>query len=253
MLMSKGYSDVGLVRKINEDSFIINNNISLLVVSDGMGGYEKGDIASQIIVKNLDDIMIDYNQETEKTNYIDENTNDIEHQISTYLNRAIINSKDSINKYAIDNAIDGNIGATVVGIYKDINIDKITVFHLGDSRAYRIRDNKIEQLTIDHSVVEDMRRSGKYSDIEINKVGNNILSKAIGNFNDFDLEINFYDLLVDDIFILCSDGVSNFIDDDLLLKYIVNNTQSKAIEKIKKIIYENGARDNLTLLISKYN
>jgi serine/threonine protein phosphatase PrpC len=252
MLISKGYSDIGLKRKVNEDSFIINSNISLCVVSDGMGGYERGDIASSIIVRELDDVMSEYNQENEKTNQADEINQNVTNQIQSYLTMAIDRAKNKINKYANDNMLNGNIGATVAGIYKDIDIDKIAVFHIGDSRAYRIRKGTIEQLTIDHSVVEDMRRSGKYTEEEISKVGNNVLSKAIGNFGDFDLELNFYDLMVDDIFILCSDGVSNFISDELLLKYIIENTQDIAIEKIKQDIYKNGARDNFSIIVSKY-
>lgn len=252
MLISKGYSDIGLKRKLNEDSYLINDNISLLVVSDGMGGYEKGDIASNVIVEKLDEIMLDYNEENEKTNQIEESDKDVENQIKSYLNMAIVKSREDIVKYAKDNSIDGNIGATVVGLYKDINIDKIVVFHLGDSRAYRIRDNQIEQITIDHSVVEDMRRSGKYSDEEISKIGNNVLSKAVGNFNDFELEMNFFDLKENDIFVLCSDGVSNFISDELLFDKIINNTKEEAIDKIKNIIYKNGAKDNLTIVISEY-
>jgi len=248
MFLTKEYSDIGLRRAVNEDSLVVNSSISLFLVSDGMGGYEKGEIASKIVVDSFNSVMQDFCDDSEKTEDIAKDSQTIKKQLSFYLNMALKKSQERIEDYATKNKIIGKIGATVAGVYKDNLLDEIAIFHLGDSRVYRIRDEEIEQLTIDHSLVEEMRRSGKYSNEELAKVGKNILSKAIGNFGSYELEINFFDIKIDDIFVLCSDGVSNFIDDRLLCRY----AKDFKIERIRDEIYKNGALDNFTLILCRY-
>jgi protein phosphatase len=222
----KSYSicDIGLKRKNNEDSFLINNQNDFVIVSDGMGGYEKGEIASLIVVEEFDKKLLEFhnsNKDRQDKQFLTQQLNDANEQASK-----------TISSYAKKNNIDKTIGATVVGFYRLEDTNQIALFHMGDSRVYRIRENKIEQLTNDHSI------------------NNNTLSKAIGNFDIFDLEIGFVDFEYDDIFLVCSDGVYNCISNQELLMIIENNTLDKSCQKIKDIIYKNGAKDNLTLVIA---
>jgi serine/threonine protein phosphatase PrpC len=103
---------------------------------------------------------------------------------------------------------------------------------LGDSRVYRIRENSLTQLTNDHSTYQNNKE---------------VLSKAIGNFDIFNLDINIFDMKKGDIILICSDGVYNFVQECEMLE--LKNSLDNYCEMIKKIIYQNGAKDNLTLIV----
>ena len=225
MIETYSICDIGLKRKTNEDSFYCDDSNDFIVVSDGMGGYEKGDIASNIIVKEF----------TKELSMYQSPSKDLHNKktLSKHLENANQQSTKQILEYAKQNNINTTMGATVVGLCIDKIFNKIALFHLGDSRVYRIRNNQIEQLTDDHSLTD------------------NVLSKAIGNFDGFELEINYIDYNDNDIFLVCSDGIYNFILDKELLDTIQNNKINYSCNIIKEIIYKNGAKDNLTLVLSK--
>jgi protein phosphatase len=222
-------SDVGLVRSVNEDSYLIDKNNKFAIVSDGMGGHEKGDIASELVVKTFSKAIHEFSIQNHA-----KDINVIISMLTKYLNNANEDSSLKIIDYANEHNIKDTMGATVAGIYLDkLEIAKVAIFHLGDSRVYRVRDNHLEQMTIDHS----------------NDINNkNVLEKAIGNFEVFDLDIKLIDYQLGDLFLLCSDGINNFISDNELQDIIKNNSKDFC-DIIKKHIYANGAKDNLTLII----
>ena len=170
------------------------------------------------------------------------------------LNRIIIQSTNRITNYAQSNSIDGNIGATVVGVKKIDNRDEIVVFHLGDSRAYRIRDYRIDRITKDHSQYEEMRSLGIYSERELAEVGRNRITKAVGNFRVFPLEINYMSLEDNDLYLLCSDGVSDLCEDEELLDIVMQEQSDleRVCINIKELVYQRGAKDNLSMIIFRY-
>jgi protein phosphatase len=222
--MFKTYSltDKGLKRETNEDSFLINNNKNLLIVSDGMGGYEKGEVASSIIVETFNEKILEY----EKTN---EKTFDI---LKEHLNEAVKTSSKKIIDYSIEKKIYKTIGATIIGIYHDKVLNKTISFHLGDSRAYKVKESELQQLTKDHTYK------------------GNVISKAIGNFDPFELDISEIDIENDDLIILCSDGVYNFISDEKVVEILQTHSLKECCQEMKKAIYENGAKDNLTMILA---
>ena len=224
MLESYSVCDIGLKRKVNEDSFLVDEENNFIVVSDGMGGYEKGEVASLMVVEEFNKKLSEFHTLANDTQ--------TKQLLCEYLNEANEQASKVISLYAKQNKIDKTIGATVVGLYYLKSIKKVVLFHIGDSRIYKIKSDNIEQLTNDHSV------------------SNNILSKAIGNFDIFDLEINFVDFDYNDIFLVCSDGVYNCISNQELLFVTKNNSLDKSCDKIKDIIYKNGAKDNLTLVLT---
>ena len=220
-------SDKGLCRDINEDSYLIDKKNNFAIVSDGMGGHEKGDMASSLVIKEFSKTIDSFLK--------CDISNDIMFQsmLSKYLNSANVDISNMFIQYTKKNNIVNTIGATVAGIYLDNNKSKIAIFHLGDSRVYRIRDNKITQMTIDHNNDSSHKH---------------VLAKAIGNFEIFDLDIKVDDYITGDYYLLCTDGISNFISDEKLLYIIKNNTKDYC-DIIKKEIYINSAKDNLTLII----
>jgi serine/threonine protein phosphatase PrpC len=258
-------TDKGLKRKVNEDAFLVVDACGLFVVADGMGGHERGEVASRIVVESFKQILCaeedstisycDEHDEDETIPYFDDDDDfEKKKQLEDTLKRVIEISTNKIKIYAKEKVLSSQIGTTVVGLYKLKNEEEMALFHLGDSRAYRIRNEKIEKLTIDHSKYEKMKQSGKYSEEELFKVNRNSITKAIGNFKIMPLEINYVDLKKEDIFILCSDGVSDLTHAQEMLKIIEKNKESleNAVSQIKKLVYERGAKDNLSIIIFRY-
>ena len=267
-------TDAGLKRKTNEDALLVAETCNLFVVADGMGGHDKGEVASRIVVESFkqmlcadEDSTISYCDEEdadETVPYFDDNDEDAtvaynddfekKSQLEATLNRVIETSTNKIKTYAKERVLSGQIGTTVVGLYKLKDEEQMALFHLGDSRAYRIRDKKIEKLTTDHSKYEQMKKSGKYNEEQLSKINRNSITKAIGNFKVMPLEINYTDLKKEDIFILCSDGVSDLTHAHELLEMVEEekNNLKNVVENIKKLVYKRGAKDNLSIIIFKY-
>ena len=241
MFYSEGFTDKGLKRDNNEDMILIKDD--LFVISDGMGGHEKGEVASRMIIESI-----------KRINHYDIKIKNNFHQyIRQTLNNSIREAHKNITRYATKSNIRTIVGATVAGIYNShLCIDEIAIFHLGDSRVYRIRDGLIEQLTIDHSQYEDMRRSGRYSQKQLDLIGRNRITKAVGNFRFSNLEINFAKYKKGDIYIVCSDGVSDLCTNQDLERVIDSSKNLKlACQRVKDMVYNRGAKDNLSLILAK--
>ena len=267
-------TDKGLKRKVNEDALLVADACGLFVVADGMGGHDRGEVASRMVVESFKQILCadedstisycDEHDEDETVPYFEDNDEDAtvayednfekKIQLEDTLNRVIEISTNKIKNYAKEKLLSGQIGTTVVGLYRLKNEEEMALFHLGDSRAYRIRNKKIEKLTTDHSKYEQMKRSGKYSEEQLSKVNRNSITKAIGNFKMMPLEINYIELKKEDIYILCSDGISDLTHAKEMLEIIEKNKSSleNALSKIKNLVYERGAKDNLSIIIFRY-
>jgi len=267
-------TDVGLKRKVNEDALLVAEACNLFVVADGMGGHDKGEVASRMVVESFQQMLCadedstvtysDEGDEDETIPYFDENHEDAtvayndsfekKNQLNATLNRVIELSTNKIKTYAKEKLFSGQIGTTVVGLYKLKDEDEMALFHLGDSRVYRVRDATIEKLTTDHSKYEQMKQSGKYNEKELAKVNRNSITKAVGNFKVMPLEISYISLKSQDIYILCSDGVSDLTHAKELLLMIEKekNNLKNVIFNIKKLVYERGAKDNLSIIVFKY-
>jgi len=249
MFICSSLTDVGLKREVNEDSILVDEVNSLFVVSDGMGGCERGDVASQMIVNTFYEAFNNLDDESTQSGLVEKIID-----LNNKLNQIILLSTNKIMDYAKNHSIEGRVGATVVGIKKIEGKDEIVVFHLGDSRAYRVRNYKIDRITKDHSQLEEMKSLGSYSEKELAKVNRSRITKAVGNFKVFSLEINYLELEDDDFYILCSDGVSDLCEDEELLDILMQeqNNLDKVCMNIKELVYQRGAKDNLSMIIFKY-
>lgn len=267
-------TDKGLKKESNEDSLLVKEACGLFVVADGMGGHERGEVASQIVVESFEEnickdedstvVYSDEESENETVSYLFDEDEEAtiaygdgfnkQEELGKKLNSAVEISTRKIVKYAKDKVLGKQIGTTVVGLCKVKNEEEMALFHLGDSRAYRVRNKEIEKLTSDHSKYEQMKQSGKYSEDELAKVNRNSITKAIGNFKVMPLEMTYIELEQDDIYILCSDGISDLIHAEEILSIVEQdkNYLENIVLNIKKIVYERGAKDNLSMIIFKY-
>ncbi len=238
MMMSAG-TDKGQVRNVNEDSYYISDNeITYLVVADGMGGHKGGQTASKMAIENVKK----YLSESRMKNC--NNVRECLLQCAEQANLSIY------KKASLDDELAG-MGTTLVLFYKKDNTAYVA--NVGDSRCYLIRNNSIEQITKDHSIVQELFDNGKIERSDMRTHPNkNIITRAIGT--NFSVKCDIFEFLVEDGdgIILCSDGLSNMLDDKEILNVYINASDTdecvkELIEKANKA----GGTDNITVIAAK--
>ena len=229
-------SDVGLKRKLNEDSacYLEREKFKIYVVADGMGGHNAGEVASKMAVDQI-------------VRYVDENYSleDEENLIA----KAIKTANEEIFKFSKTNDKLNGMGTTVTASL--VTSNSIYVANVGDSCCMALKNGELNKITKDHSLVQELLDSGTISEFEaINHPKKNIITRALGtssnvNVDVFKIGINEYDL-----FILCSDGLTNEVTKDEILRIINNQTNYVSMANdLVNLANEKGGRDNITVLL----
>ena len=251
MIDSFGASDVGRRRKLNEDTFLVNMDSSLYIVADGMGGHNAGEIASQLAVETVADFVQRTRQEEEiKWPY------GLDLKMSINANR-LLTSVLLANKRVWDES-EGyenltGMGTTIVAALTDDEV--ISLVSAGDSRAYRLRRGKFEQLTVDDSWVQAAVDEGVLLPEEAESHPmKNVITKAIGVKEDIDLRIQEYLLEEGDLYLMCSDGLHGMISNGDIEGIVKNMTGSleMVVKKLIDAANELGGKDNITVLAISY-
>jgi PPM family protein phosphatase len=242
-----GASDTGRVREHNEDTIGTDGDIGLVVLADGMGGYKAGEVASGIAVRTVMTLIKDAVERE------DLSLSDPEIGLSRpgiLLRDAIQRANKIIYQTAKTQANCEGMGTTVVaGLFFD---DKLTIAHVGDSRLYRCRDGKLEQVTQDHSLLQELVSRGFYTPEEAQRAAaKNYVTRALGVEPTVDVEITEVPALQDDVYLLCSDGLSDMVEDDDIQLTI--NTFGANLETVAKQLVllgnDNGGRDNISVVL----
>ena len=234
-----GNSDIGRLRQNNEDAFRfgrIDDSVCWAVVCDGMGGASGGQIASTVAADMV-------SKKIEKCY----NKSMSESSIENMLLSAITTANVTVYDRAIADEFLNGMGTTIVAAV--IKNGHINVAHVGDSRAYLIRDGEIRQITKDHSLVQEMFDQGQLSRSELkNNNLRNIITRALGVSEGVEIEFNNAELGKGDVLLLCSDGLTNEVTDEQILS-IFETTKfelypAKLIEQANKA----GGKDNITVV-----
>jgi protein phosphatase len=242
-----GASDTGRVREHNEDTIGTDADIGLVVLADGMGGYKAGEVASGIAVRTVLTLI------KEAVDREDLSLRDDESGLSRpgiLLRDAIQRANKVIYQTAKTQAHCEGMGTTVVaGLFFD---DRLTIAHVGDSRLYRCRDGKLEQVTQDHSLLQELVARGFYTPEEAQRAAaKNYVTRALGVEPTVDVEITEVPALKDDVYVLCSDGLSDMVEDDDIQLTI--NTFGANLETVAKQLVllsnDNGGRDNISVVL----
>lgn len=232
-------TDVGLVRNNNEDSFFKSTDFDfpLFIVADGMGGHNAGETASKMAVEIIKQYFIENN-----------NSLNSGQKLIDIIKNSIKDANESIYKFSKTDDIYSGMGTTITLAY--ILKEDIYIGHVGDSRAYLIQDNSICQITEDHSLVQELVKSGSIT-IEEGKTHpqRNMITRAAGTSEDIEVDIIIKEYIKGDIFFICSDGLSNMIS-DTEIKNTFNKKSSikNACEDLINKAKENGGRDNITVI-----
>lgn len=231
-------SDIGLKRSLNEDaaSFYENDSLKLYVVADGMGGHNAGEVASKMAV----DEIINY----VKNNFRNESDEDL-------LIDAISEANKNIFEFAKTNEKLSGMGTTVTACL--ITKGYIQIANVGDSSCFGIsrKDKIIKKLTKDHSLVQQLVDSGSISEKDaINHPNKNIITRALGTESKVSVDIFPIQNSTYDMYMLCSDGLTNEIQKSELLSIILEEKEyDKMAEKLVEKAKDNGGRDNITVLL----
>ena len=225
-------SHIGLVRKINEDAYLNLHERGLWAVADGMGGHEAGDVASKMIAEMLRDTA---------------QPSDIKHYVSLIKERLTeINKR--LREESARHYHNRTIGSTVVVFV--IYGEQAACLWVGDSRIYRLRNNRLEQLTRDHSHVQDLMDQGI---IDAEQAHNhpmaNVITRAVGSSDHIECEARIIDLQHNDVFLLCSDGLNKVVTDEQISTTLDNQDSEQAVAKLIRIALDQGAHDNVTTAV----
>jgi len=243
-----GLSDTGKVREHNEDTIAFDADIGLLVLADGMGGYNAGEVASGIAVKTIVNLV------REQVEREDMNTPDRESGLSRpsiILRDAIHRANKIIYQTARTQPQCEGMGTTVVAaLFFD---NKITIAHVGDSRLYRQRSDKLEQVTMDHSLLQELVDRGFYSAEEAQRAANkNYVTRALGVEPNVEVEIQEVAVHKGDAYMLCSDGLSDMVEDEDI--HLTINTFGDNLDTVAKqliqLANDNGGRDNVSVVMA---
>lgn len=242
-------TDVGLQREHNEDAVASDLSIGLLVLADGMGGYNAGEVASEIAVLTLTaeitEAMRDKSLIKLMPGLLPE---------AQMLLRAVDRANATIYQISQDQPQCAGMGTTlVVGIFTD---DKLIVGHIGDSRLYRLRQGSLVQITEDHSLLQEQLNAGlitaQQAKVSINK---NLVTRALGIDPQVELEMQELDVQVDDVYLLCSDGLTDLVEDAVIAQILTgadSDIEYAAAQLVQSAI-EQGGKDNISVVIAKVN
>jgi protein phosphatase len=244
-----GATDVGKVRKLNEDSYKILPEKNLLIVCDGMGGHAAGEVASRIAVEIIENAF-SFKEEL-KSLSIPQLEEEIP-EFSLDLVKAIRLANRQIYNLAKQNPSQKGMGTTMVAALLEKGL--ATICHVGDSRAYRIRNEMISQLTQDHSLVAEMMERNEISEKDSAfRLERNIITRALGNKPTIKVDLRIDPVLENDIYLLCSDGLTNFVSDQVILRTLTQNPKNLKASGMKLIEKANssGGKDNITLVLAE--
>lgn len=233
-------TDVGLKRNSNQDFVYASDQKvgrlpSLLIVADGMGGHAAGDLASRVCVET----MVSSIESSGQTETI------------PILAEAVQKANRAVLKKAAEKPVYAGMGTTIVAAVIDGNT--LYVANVGDSRLYLIDDDRIDQITLDHSLVAEMVRSGRISPEQMrNHPEKNIITRAVGG--EENVEADFFDvgLHKGDVVLLCSDGLTNMVEDEQIFRIIRREkTLRDAGQKLISAANSAGGRDNISVVLAR--
>ncbi len=243
------FTDTGRVREHNEDAIGSIGEIGLMVLADGMGGYNAGEVASGIAVQIVTDLAAD-GATREARDGIDPHSGLMRQSI--VLRDAIYRSNKIIYQTAQSQTDCEGMGTTIVAcMFYD---NKISIAHVGDSRAYRLRDGTLDQVTLDHSLLQELVDRGFYSEEEAQRSTNrNYVTRALGVEPTVEVEVHEYEVLPGDIYMLCSDGLCDMVeDDDIHLTISTFNDSLDVVgQQLVDLANDHGGRDNVSVMLAQ--
>jgi protein phosphatase len=232
-VIAHGKTDKGLVRKENEDAFCIEKELGLLAIADGMGGHASGEVASKMAIEILKESLKEESQPC---------LGKLRSGVKL-ANRRVYEAAQSQSQL-------NGMGTTLTALQLDGN--RLSIAHVGDSRAYLIRGGVIEQITDDHTIVSEQVARGMMTKEEAARSGmRNILSRALGIASEVDVDVEELTVLEGDQLALCSDGLTEMISEDEILSEVQSTKRPDlACDELVNLANQRGGEDNVTVIVA---
>jgi len=233
---SAGKTDVGLVREKNEDSMLIDPTIGLYVVCDGMGGHVGGQVASQLSVATIAEVIRSHNPAP------------AEGEPDSLVTSIRCANAAVFSKAKAEPALH-NMGTTVVAVREDS--DLLHLCHVGDSRIYRLRQGQLEQVTRDHSLINLYEDNPELAS-RFGPPNSNVIVRAVGLRDAVDVDHRVIAMEVGDMYLLCCDGLTDMVDDWMLSEILADGAQGsidECCEALVRAALSNGGVDNTTCIV----
>jgi len=271
-LLVAGCTDVGCVRTLNEDNFRVDSGAALLVVADGMGGHDAGEVASKKVVDSvcstlrdavsvpLDDLVVgsdvdpdatlaDTTLDASEDSTLDDVPNPVVLAVQTAISRANTELNRANRRKGYPDGM--GMGSTVVGLWFPEFSEHPLVFHVGDSRLYLQQRNRMRQITKDHSMYQQWLNFGGKGEAP----AQNILLQAMGPSAHVTPDVRFQKISKGDVVLLCSDGLSGMISDAKIQKELSNANKrnlGKICGRLVQLARAAGGKDNITAIVGNF-
>lgn len=234
---------IGLVRTHNEDYLVCRASQGVLVLGDGMGGHNAGEVASRVAVEAAADALLPAQ--------LQDTADDLESLLAVgaageAANLAVFQEVER------DSELKGMGTTLVLALFRE---QRVFFAHVGDSRLYRLREGRLRSLTRDHSLVQELIDNGLFASLEEASdagVGDNILTRSIGLDPNVEVDVGDHELLADDLYLLCSDGLCGKVDDGVIASIMQASTDVEQIAgDLERAALNAGGRDNISLIVAR--
>ena len=237
-----GESDVGQVREHNEDFIVWDAHLGLVLLADGMGGHNAGEVASELAVSSIRDALQDVlGPEMASSSVIDFND---------ALREAIVYANDEIIRMASERLECAGMGTTIVVTL--FHGDRVIIANVGDSRMYRLRDKELTQVTTDHSLVQEMLDNGYISEEEAQlSASRNLITRALGIAEQVEVDVVQDSVENGDSYLLCSDGLTDLVTNEEILQLwlLYKDDLKTGCKELVSLANEKGGKDNISVIL----
>ncbi len=230
---SAGETHTGKLRESNEDALLQRSRAGLWAVADGMGGHEAGEVASQAIAGELQNLEL---------------SGSLSLCVDTMEDR-LVELNDRLRVYARTRCKGGTVGSTVVAMVSRGRT--AVVMWAGDSRLYRLREGRLEQITRDHNPISDLLDVGAVSEADAMSADTNIITRAVGGQPELYLDLAVFEVLPRDTYLLCSDGLYREVTFETLSHELSRVSVRDSVDALMAQSLEGAARDNITLIVAR--
>ena len=246
-ITSCGMTDVGRKRNHNEDNFLVNDELQLFIVCDGMGGHAGGEVASAIAIHAIEEAF----EEAFSKNKLNDPSNPFPEDLAREnLRFAVLLAGRRIYEAAQADRSFKGMGTTCVALF--VLRNNAYIGHVGDSRCYMVRDQEITQITEDHSWVNEQIQAGLLTEKEgRNHKLKNVITRSLGFNEEVEVDILMRALRSGDQILMCSDGLSNLVEAEEIKDHLMRYGPQAAARQLINLACERGGDDNITVLILK--
>jgi serine/threonine protein phosphatase PrpC/CRP-like cAMP-binding protein len=241
-------TDVGRIRDVNEDSYLVDESLCLSIVADGMGGHAAGEVASRIAVQMCRDTIA---RERELLSRFERGIDSITRQdILRLMELAVQNACAAVFADAQKDANKRGMGTTLIALL--IIGTRGFIAHVGDSRIYLTRNGSVHQLTEDHSLINELLKRGRLSPEQIAKLNmKNAVTRAVGVYESVEVDTLDFDVLAGDSYLLCSDGLSEYAQHNDILRIFREVPEAQVAQTLVDLANQGGGKDNITAVVVK--